>query len=370
MEVVDGRGSAVEKGTSYPLTDPCQFGILEHGLGWLVDRMQFDQWKRREFITLIGGAAAAWPIAALAQQPALPVIGFISSGSPATNRESLPAFRQGLRDAGFVEGRNVVIEYRWGDEIYDRLPALAADLVRRGVNVIAAVGGGRSVLAAKAATSTIPIVFSGGSDPVAAGLVASLNRPGGNLTGASFFSTELGPKRLELLHQLIPAATRIAVLLNPTNRNLEALSKILQAAAGGLGLQLDVVHASADRDIDMLFPTLARLRAGALLVGPDNYIFSRNGQIAALALRHALPTMYQWREFADAGGLMTYGASQYDVYHQVGVYAGRILKGDKPADLPIVQSTKIELVINLRTAKALGLDVPAALLASADAVIE
>jgi putative ABC transport system substrate-binding protein len=325
--------------------------------------------RRREFITLLGGAAA-WPLAVRAQQPAMPVIGFISTGSPATNTESLPAFRQGLRDAGFVEGRNVAIEYRWGDEIYDRLPALAADLVRRGVNVIAAVGGGQSVLAAKAATTRIPIVFSGGSDPVADGLVASLNRPGGNLTGASFFSTELGPKRLELLHQLVPAATRIAVLLNPINRNVEALSKTLQAAAGALGLQLDIAHASNDRDIDMLFPTLARLRAGALLVGGDNFIFSRNGQIAALALRHALPTMYQWREFAAAGGLMTYGASQSDVYHQVGVHAGRILKGDKPADLPIVQSTKIELVINLRTAKALGLDLPAPLLAQADEVIE
>jgi putative tryptophan/tyrosine transport system substrate-binding protein len=325
--------------------------------------------KRREFITLLGGAAT-WPMTARAQRQTMPVIGYLSSGSPATNTESLAAFRRGLSDTGYVEGRNVTIEYRWADEIYDRLPALAGDLVRRGVNVIAAAGGSQSVLAAKAATATIPIVFSGGSDPVAAGLVASLNRPGGNLTGATFFATELGPKRLELLHQLVPKATVMAALLNPINFNIEAQTNTLQAAAAALGLRLNVLHASNDRDIDMAFATVTKLHADALLVGPDNFIFSRNAQIAALALRHALPALYQWREFAIAGGLMTYGPSQSEVYHQVGVYTGRVLNGEKPADLPVVQSTKIEMVVNLRTAKALGLTVPLALLTRADEVIE
>jgi putative ABC transport system substrate-binding protein len=325
--------------------------------------------KRREFITLLGGAAT-WPVTAHAQRTTLPVIGYLGSGSLATNAESLAAFRQGLSDTGYVEGRNVTIEYRWADEVYDRLPALAGDLVRRGVNVIASTGGSQSVLAAKAATATIPIVFSGGSDPVAAGLVASLNRPGGNLTGASFFSTELGPKRLELLHQLVPKATVMAALLNPINFNIEAQTNTLQAAARALGLRLNVLHASNDRDIDVVFATVAQMHADALLVGPDNFIFSRNAQIAALALRHELPALYQWREFAIAGGLMTYGPSQSEVYHQVGVYTGRVLKGEKPADLPVVQSTKIEMIVNLRTAKALGLTVPSSLLAVADEVIE
>ena len=318
-------------------------------------------------IALLGGAAA-WPAAARAQ--AMPVIGYLSSGSPATNKESLSAFRQGLSETGFSEGRNVTVEYKWADEIYDRLPMLAVDLVRRGVNVIAAAGGTQALLAAKEATTKIPIVFSGGSDPVAAGLVASLNRPGGNLTGVTFFATELGPKRLELLHQLVPKASVIAALLNPINFNIVPQTNTLRAAAEALGLQLNVLHASTDRDIDMAFDTAVQVHAGALMIGPDNFIFSRNAQIAALSLRYALPALYQWREFAVAGGLMTYGPSQTEVYHQVGVYTGRILKGEKPADLPVVQSTKIEMIINLRTARALGLTISPSVLAIADEVIE
>jgi putative tryptophan/tyrosine transport system substrate-binding protein len=326
--------------------------------------------NRRDLINLLGGAAA-WPMVARAQQAAMPVIGFLATGSRGSNDAvSLPAFRRGLGEIGYVEGRNLSLEYRWADENYDRLPTLAADLVRRQVKVIATAGGFLPALAAKAATKSIPIVFSGGNDPVGAGLVASLNRPGGNATGALFLSGELGPKRLELLHQLVPTATAIAILLNPLNPNFENASKEIEAAARALGLQPHVLRASTDRDIDTVFETITRLHAGALLVGPDNFIFSRNGRIAILALSHAIPTIYQWREFADAGGLASYGASQVDVYHQVGVYAGRILKGDAPTDLPVVQSTKIEMVINLNTAKALGLTIPPTMLATADEVIE
>ncbi len=329
--------------------------------------------RRRDFIKLLGGASAAWPLTARAQQPAMPVVGFLSTGSAGTASVavSLNAFRQGLAEAGYVEGRNVAIEYRWADEVYARLPELFADLVRRQVSVIAATGGSVGTLfAGKATITNIPVVFSGGGDPVAAGLVASLNRPGGTLTGATFFSGELGPKRLDLLHQLVPTVTAVTFLLNPLNRNFESLSKTLGAAAGEIGLQLHVLRARTDGDIDAAFATLAQLGAGALLIGPDNFIFSRYERIAALALRFRVPTMYQWREYVEADGLMSYGPSQTDVYRQVGVHAGRILKGEKPADMPVVQSTRIELAINLKTAKTLGLTVPPTLLVAADEVIE
>jgi putative tryptophan/tyrosine transport system substrate-binding protein len=327
--------------------------------------------KRRDFIKLVGGAVAAWPAAARAQQPRpLPVIGWLSPGSLGASAAGLAAFRQGLREQGFVDGQNVAIEYHFADYQYDRLPALAADLVRRQVSVIAATGGGGSGLAAKAATTSIPIVFNSGADPVGEGLVTSLNRPGGNLTGVVQLALELGPKRLELLHQLLPAATVLAALLNPANRTIESLTAELQAAARSLGLKLQVLHASTDRDLDAAFASLQQSQAGGLLIGPDQFLFSRNEQIAALALRHAVPTMYQWREFTTAGGLMSYGASQTDVYRLVGSYTGRVLKGDKPADLPVQQSTKIEMIINLRTARALDLKVPQSLLVAADEVIE
>jgi putative ABC transport system substrate-binding protein len=326
--------------------------------------------RRREFITLLGSAAAAWPLAARAQQAAVPVIGYVSTGSLALNTESLPAFRQGLGEAGYVEGRNVAIEYRWADEIYDRLPALFDDLVRRQVSVIVATGGAMPLLFPKMAGTNIPIVFTTGVDPVAAGFVATLNRPGGNITGASFFSSELGPKRLELLHQLVPRVTAMAVLLNPANPNAQPQAKVLEGAAKSLGLELHVLHARSDQDIDTAFASMADRHVEALLIGPDNFIFSRNAQIAALALRHALPALYQIREFAAAGGLISYGPSQAEPYRQAGVYAGRVLRGQKPADLPVVQSTRIEMVINLRTARALAITVPPSLLAAADKVIE
>jgi putative tryptophan/tyrosine transport system substrate-binding protein len=323
--------------------------------------------NRRNLIALRGGAAML-PVAARAQQQ-MPVIGYLHGGSSRPNDIGLAAFRQGLSEAGYVEGQNVGIEYRWAGVQYDRLPALADDLVRRKVTVIAAATG-NAALAAKAATATIPIVFNTGVDPVGAGLVASLNRPGGNLTGAFQLSGELGPKRLELLHQVVPTATVLAVALNPTNINIETQSRNLQAAAQSLGLRLQVLHVSTDDDFDTIFATMAQSRAGALLIGADQFLFNRNEQIAALALRYGVPTMYQWREFTTAGGLMSYGPSQTDVYRLFGIYTGRILKGDKPADLPVQQSTKLELIINLKTAKTIGLTIPPSLLATADEVIE
>jgi putative ABC transport system substrate-binding protein len=279
------------------------------------------------------------------------------------------AFRQGLSETGYVEGRNVVIEYRWTDGQNDRLPAMAADLVRRKVTVIAANGG--AAVAAKAATATTPIIFTSADDPVRFGLVASLNRPGGNLTGVVSLDAELLPKRLELLHELMPAATIIAVLLNPANASrYENLTRDLEAATRTIGLQIKVLHASTDSDIDAAFATLLQLRAVGLVIGTDAFFNSRTKQLAALALRHAMPTIYQYREFAVAGGLMSYGASGTDTYRQAGIYTGRILKGEKPADLPVQQATKVELIVNLKTAKALGLTVPPALLARADEVIE
>ncbi len=304
-----------------------------------------------------------------AQQSALPVIGVLDGRSADESTPLVAALRRGLNETGFVEGRNVAIEHHWAHGQYDRLPALAADLVRRQVTVIA-TSGNASALAAKTATATIPIVFLTGADPVQAGLVASLSRPGGNLTGVTSLGVELGPKRLELLHELVPAATTIAILVNPANRSAEIQVRDMQAAARTLGLELHILQASTEREIDAAFATLTRLRAGALVISPEAFFNSRSEQLAALTVRHAVPAIYTYREFAAAGGLMSYGGSITDSYRQAGIYVGRILKGEKPADLPVQQSAKVELIINMKTAKALGLTVPFALLGRADEVIE
>ena len=324
--------------------------------------------RRRDFITTLGGAAA-WPLAARAQQPAIPVIGFLHTSSLEPYR--LRAFRQGLKDAGFIEGENVAIEYRWADSQIDRLPALAAELVQRRVAVIAASGGMPSILAAKAATTTIPIVFAIAEDPVRLGLVASLARPSGNLTGINFFGTELAAKRLELLRELVPGAIRIAVLVDPTNAtNTETTVGGVEAAARAKGLQIQFLNASNSREVDAAFATLASERPDALLVGSTAFLADRRVQLAQLAARHAVPAIYVDRQFAEVGGLMSYGASLGDAFRQIGAYAGRILKGAKPADLPVVQASKFELVINTQTARMLDLTVPPMLLAGADGVIE
>jgi putative ABC transport system substrate-binding protein len=327
--------------------------------------------RRRAFITLLGGAAAAWPLAARAQQPAIPVIGFLSGVSPSGFTYLTAAFREGLRKTGFVEGQNVAIEYRWAEGRADRLPALLADLTGRRLAVITLTGGvGDSPFAANVAKSTIPVVFLTGGDPVKLGLVPSLNRPEGNVTGVSFFLSVLGAKRLELLRELVPTATLFAVLVNPHFPDFATFLTDVQAAAVTLGRQIHVLNASTEAEIDFAFATLADHRAGALLVSPDPFFLSRREQIVTLAKHYAVPAIYQLREFPAVGGLMSYGTSITDAYRQVGIYAGQILKGEKPAELPILQPTKFELVINLKTAKALGLGVPLTLQVAADEVIE
>ncbi len=325
--------------------------------------------RRRNFIALLGGVAVGWPLAARAQQTAMPVVGFLGTRGPGEAPHLLAAFRRGLQEAGYIDGRSVAIEYRFAENQYDRLPALAADLVRHRVAVIATNGAGAR--AAKAATATIPIVFVGGFDPVETGLVASLNRPGGNITGVSVFDVELGPKRLELLHEAVPAATTIAVLVNPTSpTRAESIVSDLRTAALAVGVQLDILNASTDKEIEAAFASVVRQGMGGLVIGGDPFFTSRAEQLTGLALRHAVPAIFGWREFAMAGGLMTYGTSLADSFRLAGVYTGRILKGEKPADLPVQQPTKFELVINLKTAKALGVTIPPVLLGTADEAIE
>jgi ABC-type uncharacterized transport system substrate-binding protein len=326
--------------------------------------------RRREFITLLGGAAVAWPLAARAQQPGVPVIGFLSGAAPDPFKHLVAAFREGLKETGYIEGQNSTIEYRWAEGQYERLPILAADLARRQVAVIAATGGTQAGLAAKAATATIPIVFSSGIDPITAGLVASLNRPGGNVTGVYLLISELDPKKLGLLRELVPDASVIAVLLNPHSADIRARSAAVQEAARTVGQQIHPLHASTERELETTFVSLAQLRAGALVVSSDPFFNSRRDQLVALAARYSIPAIYEGREYAMAGGLISYGTSLAEGYRQVGLYTGRILKGEKPADLPVVQPTKFEFVINLKTAKALGLTVPASMQLLADEVIE
>ena len=326
---------------------------------------------RRKFLATLGGAAVAWPLAARAQQATMPVIGFLGGTSPEVYANRIRAFREGLKEAGYVEGRNVEIEYLWAEGRNDRLPALAAELVRRQVAVIVAAGGTPSALAAKAASATIPIVFGVATDPVELGLVASLNRPGGNLTGVTNLNVEVGPKRVELLRELLPSATLIAVLVNPTNPTIgEPFVRGLEAAARTLGLKLHVLHASTERDFDTVFATLVQLRAGALVISPDQFLTSRIEQLARLTLRHRIAAISQLRQFTATGGLMSYGSSETEYYRPLGIYVGRILSGEKPADLPVQRSSKVELIINLKTASTLGLTIPLPLVGRADEVIE
>jgi putative ABC transport system substrate-binding protein len=326
--------------------------------------------QRRDFIVGLGSTAAALPFAAQAQQAAVPVIGWLGSESREGEDFRVVPFRQELKNSGYVEGQNVAIEYRFADGQNDRLPALAADLVRRQVTVIAA-GGLPAALAAKAATATIPIVFVIGGDPVELGIVASLNRPGGNLTGVTSLNVEVAPKQVELVHEIVPTATDIALLVNPANQlQFERTTRDVQVAARSLGMRIHVLHASTDRDFDTVFATLDQLRAGALVIGPDSFFVSRREQLGALTVRHALPAISAYRDFVVAGGLMSYGTDPQNLFRQVGVYTGRILKGERPGELPVLQAVKVELVINLKTAKALGLTFPLTLLGRADEVIE
>jgi putative tryptophan/tyrosine transport system substrate-binding protein len=326
---------------------------------------------RRDFITALGGMAAAWPLAARAQQPAIPVIGWLHAGSPESSANRVAAFRRGLNETGYFEGQNVAVEYRWAEGRYQRFPELAAELVRRQVSVIVTPGNPVAANAAKAATSTIPIVFAIGGNPVEYGLVASLARPGGNVTGINFFVTELAAKRLGLLRELLLTAARVGVLVNPANPpTAQSTVRDVQTAADDIGLQVHILNASTIREIDAAYTSLVRQRADALLVAGDGFFNSRRVQLAMLAVRHAIPATYSAREYAEAGGLMSYGTNFADTDRQVGIYTGRILKGAKPADLPVLQSTKFELVINLQAARMLGLEVPALLLARADEVIE
>jgi len=324
--------------------------------------------RRRDFITLLGGAAAAWPLGARAQQP-VPVIGFLNSASPRGYETELDAFRQALKDAGFVEGQNVRFEYRWAEGQYDRLPAMAADLVRRGVTVI--VANTPANLAAKNATTTIPIVFTTGSDPVQVGLVASLSRPGGNVTGVTQLTVELAPKRLELAHELVPAAHVIGVLVNPKNPvQASVAARGLQTVATKLGLQLVVLNVSAEAELEDAFTTFAQKPVGAVVIAPDTFYNSMAEKLGKLALRHSLPTIFQYRQFTAAGGLASYSGDIRGSYRLAGVYTGRILKGEKPADLPVQESTRVELILNLKAAKTLGITIPVTLLGRADEVIE
>ena len=327
--------------------------------------------RRREFIKVIAGSAAAWPLAARAQQPLMPVVGFLNAASAEGYTRQLTAFLKGLGEAGYVDGRNVTIEYRWADGRSDRLPAMVADLVQRQVAVIAATSTPAS-LAAKASTTTVPIVFETGADPVRLGLVANLNRPGGNITGVTQLSQEVAPKRLQMLHELLPMATSIALLINPSEPTAaETQSRDVLSAARNLGLELHVLNASSESDLDGVFAEVTKMRVGGLVIGGSPFFTSRTKQLGALALRHAVPTVYSYREFAMAGGLLSYGADIADAYHLVGNYTGRILKGDKPGDLPIQQATtKVEMYINLKTAKALGVSIPNTLIGRADEVIE
>jgi len=327
--------------------------------------------RRREFIALLGSGVTGWPLVAQAQQSALPVVGFINAGTSDASAPSAAAFRKGLSETGFVEDQNVTVEYHWLEGQFDRLPALMADLVHRRVAVIATPAGNFAAQAAKAATTTVPIVFGVGEDPVKLGLVASLARPGGNATGINYFAQEVTAKRLGLLHELVPKAVRMAVVVNPANvPATESALRDLPEAARAIGLQIQVLNASTSREIEAAFATIARDRADALYIGPDGFFGTRRVQFATLAMRHVIPTAYSRREFPEVGGLMSYGTDRLDMFRRVGVYTGQILKGAKPADLPVLQSTKFEFVINMQTARALGLEVPPQLLASADEVIE